>query len=163
MATKKKLLKIIKSIFQETFFLDYPQIRVDDNKNTHSLPLHQEIFGQMSSKILTLWMPLTNVSKKNGTLALVKKSHKFGPLKHEFYYIKGNKYHGVKKEIIKKYQIDYLNLNAGDGVIFDPYLIHGNGKNFTKKIKRNFVARYNAISGIKYLNNKKSSLRIKQK
>ena len=70
---QKKLLKIIKSIFQETFFLDYPQIRVDDNKNTHSLPLHQEIFGQMSSKILTLWMPLTNVSKKMAPLALVKK------------------------------------------------------------------------------------------
>ena len=163
MATKKKLLKIIKSILQEPFFLDQPQIRVDDNENTHSLPLHQEIFGQMSSKILTLWMPLTNVSKKNGTLALVKKSHKFGPLKHKFYYIKGNKYHGVKKEIIKKYEIDFLNLNAGDGVIFDPYLIHGTGKNFTKKIRWTFVARYNAISGIKYLNNKKSSLRSKQK
>ena len=35
-------------------------------------------------------------------------------------------------------------------------------KNFTKKIRWTFVARYNAISGIKYLNNKKSSLRIKQ-
>ena len=32
---------------------------------------------------------------------MVKKSHKFGPLKHEFYYIKGNKYHGVKKDYVK--------------------------------------------------------------
>ena len=163
LATKKQLLNIIKKLFGETFFLDYPQIRVDDIKNSYSLPLHQEIFGQMSSKILTLWLPLTNVSKKKGTLILVKKSHKLGPLKHKFFRIKGNNYHGVKKEIIKKYKIDYLNLNAGDGVIFDPYLIHGTGKNSTKKIRWTFVARYNAISGINYLKNKNSPLRIKQK
>ena len=54
----------------------------------------------MSSKILTLWLPLTNVSKK-GTLILIRKSHKLGPLKHEFFKIKGNNYHGVKKEILK--------------------------------------------------------------
>ena len=39
----------------------------------------------------------------------------------------------VLKRDYKKYQIDYLNLNVGDGVIFDPYLIHGTGKKFYKK------------------------------
>ena len=162
-ASKKKLLGIMRSIFNETFFLEFPQIRADDSKNSFMLPLHQEIYGQMSSKLLTLWSPLTKVSKKNGTLALIEKSHKFGLLKHQFYNLKSSKYHGVKKTLLLGHKIKYLNLESGDAVIFDPYLVHGTGKNYTQKIRWTFVARYNAISGINYLKKKNSSIRIEQK
>lgn len=162
LATDKKIEKIITSIFKETFFIDYPQIRIDDNKNSFLLPLHQEIYGQMSKNLLTVWCPLTNVSKFNGTLNLIPGSHKNGKLKHVFYNIKGKKYHGVDKELIKKNKIISLKLKAGDAVLFDPYLIHGSGKNNSNKIRWTFVSRYNAISGIDYLNNKKTKIRIQQ-
>ncbi len=161
-ATDKKLMKILQNVFNEIFFLDYPQIRADDIKNSHSLPLHQEIYGQMSTKLLTLWCPLSHVSKKEGTLAIIEGSHKQGLLEHEFRLVKSNKYHSVKKKYIKKRKIKYLKLNPGDAVLFDPYLIHGTGNNFSNKVRWTFVARYNAISGIKYLKNKKSPIRIKQ-
>ena len=163
LATDRKIEKLINSIFGETHFLDYPQIRVDDNKNSFLLPMHQEIYGQMSNKLLTLWCPLTDVSKYNGTLVLIPGSHKNGLLKHTFYKIKNKKYHGIEKKILKKKKIVSLNLKAGDAVLFDPYLIHGSGKNNSKKIRWTFVSRYNAISGVEYLKNKKSSLRIPQK
>ena len=47
MATKK-IIKNYKINISRNIFLDYPQIRVDDNKNTHSLPLRN--FGQMYLK-----------------------------------------------------------------------------------------------------------------
>lgn len=158
-----KMLKIIKNIFNETFFIDFPQIRADDNKNSFILPLHQEIYGQLSSRVITLWCPLTPTSKKNGTLNLIQGSHKNGLLKHQNHKIKSKKYHGVKKKLIKNANIKSLKLNAGDVVLFDPHLIHGSGKNFSKKIRWTFIVRYNAISGIEYLRNIKAPLRIIQK
>lgn len=162
LATDKKIEKIINSIFKETFFVDYPQIRIDDNKNSFLLPMHQEIFGQMSKNLLTMWCPLTNVSKFNGTLNLIPGSHKNGKLKHQFYTIKGRKYHGIQKEFLENKKIVSLKLKAGDAVLFDPYLIHGSGKNNSNKIRWTFVSRYNAISGIDYLKRKKTKIRIKQ-
>ena len=164
LATDKKLMLILERVFKETFFLDFPQIRVDDNKNSFMLPMHQEIFGQMSKKLLTLWCPLTDVSKKNGTLTVQSDSHKMGKLSHEFIYLNKRRHHAVKKKYVNKKKIKFLNLKSGDIVLFDPYLIHGTGKNFSNKIRWTFIARYNAISGIENLKSKKSkSLRIQQK
>ena len=163
MAANQKILKIIEKLFNETYFIDFPQIRADDKKNSHLLPLHQEIYGQMSSKVITLWCPLTNVSKINGTLNVIPGSHKFGKIKHQFYKIKDNKHHGVNKKFIKNKKIKSLKLNSGDIVLFDPYLLHGSGKNNSNKIRWTYIVRYNAISGIDYLKDIKSPLRIEQK
>jgi len=163
LATSKKLNKILKDYFNEEFFLDLPQIRVDDNKNSFMLPPHQEIFGQMSKKIITLWAPLSNVSIKNGTIGLIEKSHLDGIKKHSFYKVKNKTYHGVDKKFLKNAKFKYLNLSSGDAVLFHPYLIHTSAKNFSKKVRWTFVARYNGLSGIEYLKKANSSLRIKQK
>ena len=163
MAVNKKILKIIEKLHNEVFFVDYPQIRADDIKNSYLLPLHQEIYGQLSSKVITLWCPLTNVSKFNGTLNVIPGSHKFGKIKHQFFKIKNNKYHGADKEFIKNKKIKSLKLNSGDIVLFDPHLLHGSGKNISNKIRWSYIVRYNAISGIKYLKDDKSPLRIVQK
>lgn len=162
-STNYKLEKILKNYFKEKYFIDLPQIRVDDISNSYMLPLHQEIYGQLSSSLLTLWAPLTKVSKKNGTLAVIKGSHNNGLLKHQYYKINKNKYHGVKKNLLKGKKITYLNLLPGDIVLFHPLLVHGTGKNYTNKIRWTFVARYNGISGIEYLNNNNHPLRIEQK
>jgi ectoine hydroxylase-related dioxygenase (phytanoyl-CoA dioxygenase family) len=163
LAINKKLDKILKEYFKEEFFLDLPQIRIDDNKNSFLLPPHQEIYGQISKNIITLWAPLSKVSKKMGTMGLIEGSHKKGLKKHIFYNIKGKKYHGVDKKILKNEKFKYLSLSAGDVVLFHPLLIHTSLKNLSKKIRWTFVARYNGISGINYLRNLKSSFRIKQK
>jgi len=158
----KKFLKILKEILSEEYFIDYPQIRADDMSNSRMLPMHQELYGQLSHNLITLWLPLTDVSKKNGTICIIKKSHTLGPLKHRFYYLNGSPYHGVEKKFIKNKNFSYLNIKAGDAVLFGPNLIHGTSKNNSNKIRWTYVARFNGISGISYLKNKKSSLRISQ-
>ncbi len=162
-ALNKKLDKILKNYFKEEFFLDLPQIRIDDNKNSFILPPHQEIYGQISQNIITLWAPLSNVSKKKGTMGLIEGSHKEGIKRHLFYSINKKKYHGVDKKIIKNAKFKYLNLSPGDAVLFHPLLIHSSRKNISNKIRWTFVARYNGISGIDYLKSLSSPLRIKQK
>ena len=64
--------------------------------------MHQEIFGQMSKSLVTLWCPLTNVSKYNGTLNLIPGSHKDGVLKHTFYKVNGKNIMVFKKNFLMK-------------------------------------------------------------
>ena len=163
LAVNEKLNKILKSYFNEEFFVDLPQIRIDDNENSFLLPPHQELYGQISKDIITLWAPLSKVSKKMGTMGLIEGSHRDGVKKHVFYNIKKKKYHGISKEIIKNSKFKYLNLSPGDAVLFHPLLIHTSLKNLSRKIRWTYVARYNGISGINYLKNLKSPLRIKQR
>ena len=84
-------------------------------------------------------------------------------LKNMFFIILRKKYHGISKEIIKNSKFKYLNLSPGDAVLFHPLLIHTSLKNMSRKIRWTYVARYNGISGINYLKNLKSPLRIKQR
>ena len=159
----KILKKFLKKYFnEEYFYLDLPQIRADDSSNSRALPMHQEIHGQLSNKVVTLWAPLTKVSIKNGTMGVIPNSHKLGKIKHVFYKTKNNKYHGVTPQFLKKKRVKYFKLKAGDVVLFHPFLVHGTGKNFTKKIRWTYVVRLNALKGINYLKFSKNTLRQKQ-
>ena len=85
-------------------------------------------------------------------------------LKNMFFIILRKKNTTVySKEIIKNSKFKYLNLSPGDAVLFHPLLIHTSLKNMSRKIRWTYVARYNGISGINYLKNLKSPLRIKQR
>ena len=140
LATSKKLNKILKDYFNEEFFLDLPQIRVDDNKNSFMLPPHQEIFGQMSKKIITLWAPLSNVSIKNGTIGLIEKSHLDGEIvverneKHDYTTSRVSKSE-IPENILGKYKDTAIKVNKGDALFFDTKLIHSSGDNTSKRIR----------------------------
>jgi len=160
----RKLTSFVKYYFKKEVYIDYPHLLVSDYLNKRLLPLHQDEYGSLSSNLLTLWLPLTNVSKKNGTLSVIKASHKEGKLKHKFYKENFFRAHGVVKEKYKNSKITYIKLNAGDAVLFHSHLIHGTAVNKSKKLRINYVARFNEISGIEYLKNLKSPhLRIPQK
>lgn len=159
----KKLKFILKQYFKNEPLIDGPQIRVSDCSNTRLLPMHQEVYGQLSSKILTLWLPLTGVSPSKGTMSLIKGSHKKGQLPHRFYKTNNFKAHGVLKKLYNNSKITGVTLKSGDAVLFHQYLIHGSIANKNKKLRYNYIVRFNELSGVEYLKNLKSPLRIPQK
>jgi len=158
-----KLKSILKKYFKGSPLIDAPQIRVNDSSNTRLLPMHQEVYGQLSSNMLALWLPLSNVSPNDGTLGLIKSSHKKGQLKHKFYKIKNFKAHGVLKKLYRDSKITKVTLKAGDAVLFHHNLIHGSIPNKNRKLRYNYIVRFNDITGVKYLSNLRSPLRIPQK
>jgi len=159
----KKLQSILKKYFKYEPLVDGPQIRVSDFSNNRLLPMHQEVYGQLSTNILTLWIPLTKVSPTKGTMSFIKGSHKRGKLPHRFYRKNNFKAHGVLKNLYDKSKITSVTLNPGDAVLFHHHLIHGSIENKNKKLRYNYIVRFNELSGIKYLKNLRSPLRIPQK
>ncbi len=154
--TNKKILLFMKKYFKRNPLVDQPSIKIEDYLNKRLLPLHQDYYGILSSKSLTLWLALTNVSKHNGTMKFIKGSHKKGPLKHKFYKKKNFIAHGILEKFVKSSKVEYVNIKSGDAVIFHPLLIHGSSQNKSKKVRINYIARFADIRGIDYINKSKS-------
>ena len=165
-SNSKKLTNIAKKILNEkTMFVGPSQIRIDHVDDPYFLPQHQEL-GQMSTKLVLFYMPLVNLNKKSGGLFIRPKTHKLG-----FVHYKGcNKEakaagHGRQKIIdelfskpaLCKYKSRYINLNAGDAVIFHNYLFHGTLPNLNKKkIRWVYLVRFNSMKKTPYLKHSKN-------
>ena len=62
----KKKFRFSKNLLKSnTVFVDNPQVRIDHPKEKLNLPQHQEL-NQMSKDVITFWIPLVNINKKNG-------------------------------------------------------------------------------------------------
>ena len=155
-STSDRLLFELKSILGETLILDHMQVRIDDASNDRLLPMHQEIFGQFSPDCITAWIPLKDVRREFGALRVVKGSHKNGEVNHRF--IGG--YHGIDVDV-KDEEITYVEVNAGDAVLFDPLLFHGSSANTQDVIRWTLTLRYNSTR-IPYIQNLESPMIIPQ-
>lgn len=142
--------------------VDGVQVRIDDPSDDRFLPLHQEVYGQISYDCFNLWVPLVPVTPKNGALRILPGSHKLGELKHRFFAEFKNA-HGLVEGQIDESKIIALSLDAGDAVLFHPLLVHGSSSNHSDSIRWTMVARYNPVQRIPYLENAKHSLYIEQK
>jgi len=155
------IMESIKLLSKGPFLIDRVQIRIDDESNDRLLPLHQEVYGQISWRCINAWVPLVSVTPQSGALRIVPGSHTAGHLAHRFY-SELNNAHGVNEENINIKDIVTPSLDAGDAVIFHPFLVHGSGTNAGDKTRWTMVARYNPIEQIPYLEDPGMPLYIEQ-
>ena len=106
-------------------------------------------------------MPLVDVTHENGALRMISGSHMQGYVQHQFYPDMNN-YHGIIPEMLDESNIEYAMLKRGDAVLFDSRLFHGSTPNRTPRIRWTFIARYNPIRSIPYLESEEAPMRIEQ-
>ena len=169
-SVSKKFTDIAKRLLNEkTTFVGNHQIRIDHAEDSYWLPQHQEL-GQLSTNLVTFWIPLIDLKKKLGGLYIRPKTHKLGflPYKNSDKEAKAagpNRKNIVEKLFskphLKKYKSFTPKLNAGDAVIFHNYLFHGTMPNLNKKkIRWVFISRYNSIIKTPYLKNPNATINI---
>lgn len=111
-------------------------------------PLHQDLVYfpfRPADKIVASWTALEPVTRENGCLVVLPRSHLGDLLKH------GNPdwenlnagYFGVQE--VSADQRVHLEMNPGDTVFFHPKLIHGSGRNRTQGFRRAISAHYSAV------------------
>jgi len=103
------------------------------------LPFHQDVsenWPMTGKPKFTLWLALTEATKKNGCLKVIEGSHKYGIIGD------GNNLLDKKliKKFVKKENIKFLELKPGEAIIFSNYTLHGSDKNKTKKNRIGFTA-----------------------
>tara|TARA_A100000164_G_scaffold363282_1_gene380117 strand:- start:74 stop:865 length:792 start_codon:yes stop_codon:yes gene_type:complete len=137
----KKLGQKIPSCVQK------PTIRFDfAEENKFKLKPHQDIRAILCTKCITIWIPLTKVNKKNGTIRVYKRSQKEGLLKHIF--DKNNQV--VVKNLAKIDNYDFVDIDAdiGDMIIMNSFCTHSSVKGEKNSIKINIQSFYNDLTDI---------------
>jgi len=113
----------------------WPTLRGDlPGEGTYELPLHQDYATTRCRTAWRMWIPLRDVDGRHGTMEVVPGSHKRGPYR----YSNGS----VATPSIDRIELaqlglapQSLELTAGDGVIFNPWLVHGSVPNRSDRTK----------------------------
>ena len=125
------------------------------SKNKNTIGMHRETFQGPNwfKNLYNIWIPIKNCEKKNA-LKHYEKSHKLVrdkdfyledykvPIKKKSYSHKVGNLYLERKIKLKKSKKEKRLFKKNNSIIFSGELIHGNGKNFSKKIRYSIDARF---------------------
>lgn len=98
------------------------------NENKNLNPLHQDIYNLSSFNFIKIWLPLTSVNNKNGSMIVYKSSNKLGFIEPK-YKNKNSTYPEIKNKYTDGFKEIIFDLDPGDCVIFNPFILHKSLKN----------------------------------
>jgi ectoine hydroxylase-related dioxygenase (phytanoyl-CoA dioxygenase family) len=113
----------------------WPTLRADlPGEETYVLPLHQDYATTRSRTAWRLWIPLRAVDRHHGTMVVAPGSHRAGPYSYDRASSGG---WAIPQHELDRRGLDTLTLemDAGDGVIFSPWLVHGSVPNASQRTK----------------------------
>ena len=140
-----RILKVLKEIgLKIPLYTDIPSLRVDFSDEEKFLRgPHQDVGSVISKNCATIWLPLTDVDKTFGSIAIYETTHKKKLRKQIFI----NKNQLINNEVslngVDKKLRKVMKLNAGDLMIFDSFIIHESVKSQLKnnlKLNIQFIA-----------------------
>ncbi|KAJ0171955.1 hypothetical protein K1T71_012718 [Dendrolimus kikuchii] len=111
-------------------------------------PTHQDIFYfpfRPVESIIAAWTAVDRVVRENGGLYIVPGSHKAKKIyEHEIYKDSKQFFHVVvnQETVAPDHKKVYLELDPGDTVFFNPYLLHGSHHNISKNNRKCMSAHY---------------------
>jgi len=118
-------------------------------------PLHQDLQyfpSRPANKIVCSWTAMEEVNRENGCLVAIPGTHKGPLLEHDYPDWEGpiNSMYVGAKGMNENTERVYLEMKAGDTVLFHPLLIHGSGANRTKRYRKAISCHY-AASDCQYI------------
>jgi len=138
LSTNKRFLNIAEKLTGEKCKLKDLQFFFKNKEENLPTPLHQDnaYWCYKSGKGLSIWIPLNNTNKKNGTLFYLKGSHN-----NDIPHNPSSNPPGSSLVIKKKlnYKKVHFRLNAGDCVVHDSKTVHGSYKNKLQKDRASFI------------------------
>jgi Phytanoyl-CoA dioxygenase (PhyH) len=113
----------------------WPTLRGDlPGEGTYELPLHQDYATTRCRAAWRMWIPLRDVDRHHGTMEVIPGSHRGAPYS---YFAGPAGALGIDpREVAQRgLSTQSLELSAGDGVIFNPWLVHGSVPNRSHRTK----------------------------
>lgn len=93
--------------------------------------------------LISIMLALTEATKKNGCLQILKGSHKMGRLEHNFAGEQQGADMPFVEEALKKCERVYVELQPGDLLFFHPNLLHMSEANLSDKARWSLISVYN--------------------
>lgn len=141
-ATLKKITDIVSTILgsKNITLLEKIPFRIDCPMVMRELAVwHQDIFYVKGCPdTITVWIPLFDVSFKEGCLMIMPKSHTEGIIEHNINILEKKFY----PESIFGNEVRYVEMKRGDALFFHSQLLHSSGNNISDRIRYSIQARY---------------------
>lgn len=110
------------------------------------------------NQMISIMIAITEASKENGCLQVIKGSHKMGRVEHGF---AGEQVGASQQHVdfaLKKLDLVYVEIKPGDALIFHPNLLHRSEANLSDKSRWSIISVYNRQTNASYLNDAPSSI-----
>jgi ectoine hydroxylase-related dioxygenase (phytanoyl-CoA dioxygenase family) len=93
--------------------------------------------------MISVMLALTEATKQNGCLQVLKGSHKMGRIEHDFAGEQQGADMDFVNEAIKNCESIFVELNAGDVLFFHPNVLHASSANLSDKPRWSLISAYN--------------------
>jgi ectoine hydroxylase-related dioxygenase (phytanoyl-CoA dioxygenase family) len=93
--------------------------------------------------MISVMLALTEATRQNGCLQILKGSHKMGRIEHSFAGEQQGADMDFVNEAIKNCENVFVELNAGDVLFFHPNLLHASSANLSDKPRWSIISAYN--------------------
>lgn len=114
----------------------------------------------LPDQMMSVMVAITNANKENGCLQVIKGSHKMGRVEHGF---SGEQIGAAQRYVdlsLKTMELVYVDLEAGDVLLFHSNLLHRSEANLSDKPRWSMISCYNRASNIGYNDSASSSSSI---
>jgi ectoine hydroxylase-related dioxygenase (phytanoyl-CoA dioxygenase family) len=102
-------------------------------------------YGCLAPQMMSIYVALDKATRENGCLQVLKGSHKLGRLDHIREQNQTNVEHEHLEAALKRFELVYAEMEAGDGLVFDGNLLHRSDANRTDTYRWGYICSYNAV------------------
>lgn len=142
------VLDVLEGVLGADIFFYENSLVYKPKGRANAVPWHQDFISRPTEpKKFIVWIAFDNVTIKNGALKAIPKSHLNGYL--PYFRVKGETHHDrIDMSRLDLNDAVFLELNAGDVLIFDCMLCHGSDEVHVDEPRRAFRASYQGFDQI---------------
>lgn len=128
MAKEDRILDVLEELLGPNIFLYVSSIVYKPTGADNEVPLHQDFLSRPEETVRYIaWMPFSDVSRNDGCLKAIPGSHKEGY--RSWHRVEGETHHDrLDADQFDESEITYLEMDAGDVLIFHNQLVHGSDR-----------------------------------
>lgn len=148
LAKNAAILDVLERVLGEDIFLYENSLVYKPKGRANAVPWHQDFISRPKEpKKYIAWIALDDVTVSNGAMKAIPKSHANGYL--PYYRVKGETHHDrIDLGLIDETSAVFLEMKAGDALIFDCMLCHGSDEVHVDSPRRAYRVSYQGFGKI---------------
>lgn len=151
----EKIVDNVEALFGETVYIYSAKMILKNAREGGAWEWHQDYgywynYGCLLPTMNSCIIAIDAANRENGCLQVLRGSHKIGRINHDR--INDQTVADDEKigEAIKRFELEYIEMDPGDALIFDGNLLHRSNSNLSDRDRWSFIASYNTVANKPY-------------
>lgn len=151
----ERIVDNVEILFTESIYIYSAKMILKNAKEGGAWEWHQDYgywynYGCLLPTMNSCIIAIDAANKENGCLQVLRGSHKIGRINHDRINDQTVADNEKIQEAIKKFELEYIEMQPGDALIFDGNLLHRSDSNQSDYDRWSFIASYNTVANKPY-------------